>query len=86
MNHPENHPSNEAVFVTLISGPDGTDNIALELPGGERVMMTPAQARGLATSLITAVNRAEVKASLRVSTNMWRRMDETEARLSSVAS
>jgi hypothetical protein len=45
--------------------------------------MTPSQARALATSLITAVNRAEVKTSLKVSTNLWRRMGEaSEPRLS----
>lgn len=85
MNHPVNHPNNEAVFVSLISGPDGADRVSIELASGEMVTLTPAQARNLATSLITAVNRAEVKASLRVSTNLWRRMDESEARLSSVA-
>lgn len=85
MNHPVNQPINEAVCVTLIAGPDGMDSIAIELAGGERVVMSPVQARSLATSLITAVNRAEVKASLRVSANPWRRMDESEARFSSVA-
>lgn len=85
MNHPENKTANEAVFVSLISGPDGRDSVAIELAGGEVVMMTPSQARSLATSLITAVNRAEVKASLRVSTNLWRRMEDHDARLSSVA-
>jgi len=86
MNHPANQATNEAVFVSLISGAEGRDSVAIELAGGEVVMMTPAQARSLATSLITAVNRAELKASLRVSTNLWRRMDEPETRLSSVAS
>ncbi len=85
MNHTANHTANETAFVSLISGPDGNDSVAIELAGGEIVMMSPAQARSLATSLITAVNRAEVKASLRVSTNLWRRMGETEARLSSAA-
>ncbi len=85
MNHPANQATNEAVFVSLISGAEGRDSVAIELAGGEVVMMTPSQARSLATSLITAVNRAEVKASLRVSTNLWRRMDEHEVRLSSMA-
>lgn len=84
MNHPANQATNEAVFVSLISGSEGRESVAIELAGGEVVMMTPTQARSLATSLITAVNRAEVKASLRVSTNLWRRMDESEPRLSSV--
>jgi len=85
MNYPANQQTNEAVFVSLISGAEGRDSVAIELAGGEVVMMTPTQARSLATSLITAVNRAEVKASLRVSTNLWRRMGESEAHLSIAA-
>ncbi len=85
MNNTATNHTNEAVFVSLISGPDGADSIAIELVCGEVVMMTPTQARSLATSLITAVNRAEVKASLRVSTNLWRRMGESETRLSIAA-
>jgi len=84
MNQTTSNASNEAVLVSMISGPDGADSIAIKLASGEVVRMTPAQARSLATSLITAVNRAEVKASLRVSTNLWRRMDEHELHLSSV--
>lgn len=85
MNHTADKSSNEAVFVSLISGPEGADSVAIELTGGEVIMMSPAQARSLATSLITAVNRAEVKASLRVSTNLWRRMGEPEKRLATAA-
>lgn len=85
MNHAANQSSNEAVFVSLISGPEGADSVAIELAGGEVIMMSPAQARSLATSLITAVNRAEVKASLRVSTNLWRRLGESEERLAHTA-
>ena len=85
MNHPANHSGVEAVFVSLIAGPDGADSVAIELANGAMVMMSPTQARSLATSLITAVNRAEVKASLQVSTNLWRRPHETEVRLSTVA-
>lgn len=85
MNHAANQSSNEAVFVSLISGPEGADSVAIELAGGEVIMMSPAQARSLATHLITAVNRAEVKASLRVSTNLWRRMDESDGRLAHAA-
>ena len=86
MNPPEHHPSNEAVCVSLIPGPDGADSVAIQLAGGEMLIMSPAQARSLATSLITAVNRAEVKTSLRVSSNPWRRVDESKRRLSTVAS
>jgi hypothetical protein len=78
------HPMNEAVRVSLVSDKAGADSVAVELASGEVVVMTPAQARALATSLITAVNRAEVKASLRVSTNLWRRGDEPEANFSAV--
>lgn len=85
MNHPANQTSNEAVFVSLISGADGEDSVAIELANGAMMMLSPAQARSLATSLITAVNRAEVKASLRVSTNLWRRTSESDTRLSTAA-
>lgn len=85
MNHTANHPTSEAVFVSLISGPDGADSVAIELVGGEMVLMSPSEARCLATSLITAVNRAEVKTSLRVSTNLWRRMGKSETHLSPAA-
>ncbi|MDO9226233.1 MAG: hypothetical protein Q8K57_17460 [Thiobacillus sp.] len=85
MNHSANHPNSEALFVSLISGPENADCVAIELAGGEIVTMTPAQARSLATHLITAVNRAEVKASLRVSTNLWRRMGESEERFATAA-
>ncbi len=81
MNQPESTPTNEAVFVSLITGPQGTDCVAIELAGGEVLMLSPAQARSLATNLITAVNRAEVKASLQASTNLWRRMSDSEKRL-----
>lgn len=82
MNDSANRPSNETVFVSLVSNPRGEDGVAIKLAGGEMLIMTPAQARCLATSLITAVNRAEVKASLHVSTNLWRRLDDSEGRLS----
>lgn len=85
MNNTAINHTNEAVFVSLISGPDGADNVAIELVGGEMVLMTPSEARSLATSLITAVNRAEVKTSLRVSTNLWRRMGNSGPHLSPAA-
>ena len=80
----QSHATNEAVSVSLISNPDGADSVTMEVAGGEVLTMTPAQARSLATSLITAVNRAEVKASLRVSTNLWRRADDPDSRLSTL--
>jgi 2-polyprenyl-6-methoxyphenol hydroxylase-like FAD-dependent oxidoreductase len=85
MNHTTNNATSESVLVSLVSGADGADSVARQLANGAMVMMTPAQARSLATSLITSVNRAEVKASLRVSTNLRRRMDEPEGHLHSLA-
>jgi hypothetical protein len=83
MSQTRSQTASEAVHVSLIADPAGADGISIELASGETVVMTPAQARSLATSLITAVNRAEVKASLRVSTNLWRRMEDPETNLSS---
>ena len=80
MNHPTNE--NTVVFVSLISDQIGADSVAVEMADGQVITLTPGQARALATNLITAVNRAEVKASLRVSTNLWRRSGEPETRLS----
>lgn len=70
------------INVSLIAGDDGNDRIALKVADGmENVMvLTPARARALATELITAVNRAEVKASLKTSPNMWRRSGNTPTR------
>lgn len=73
---------NDNVFVSLIAGNNGEDRVALELADGQVLLLDTAQARDLATHLITAVNRAEVKASLRVSTNLWRRPEPREARFS----
>lgn len=70
------------VKVSLISGDDGSDRIALGIADGleNAMVLTPAQARALATELITAVNRAEVKASLKTSPNLWRRSGNTQPR------
>ena len=70
------------IDVVLIAGDDGGDRIALKVAeGGDNlVVLTPAQARAMATELITAVNRAEVKASLKTSPNMWRRSGTSAAR------
>jgi hypothetical protein len=65
----------DKVVVSLITTDDGSDRVAVKMSEDlEHVMaLTPVQARALATELITAVNRAEVKASLKTSPNMWRR-------------
>ena len=75
----------ENLEVSVLAGVDGSERIALNVVGQDGVMMklTPSQARLLATELISAVNRAEVKASLKVGNNMWRRPDEMRARLAS---
>lgn len=72
----------EKMTVSLISGDDGADRVAVAITDeSESVMvLTPAQARVLATELITAVNRAEVKASLKTSPNLWRRSGNTQSR------
>jgi hypothetical protein len=81
------HNMVEKMDVNLISGDDGTDRIAINLVhqmAGEAMpalMLTPSQARMLATELIAAVNRAEVKKSLKTSPNLWRRQGEARPRL-----
>jgi hypothetical protein len=71
------------VQVTLTTTEDGQDRIAITLEGtlGAAIALTPSQARALATELITAVNRAEVKANLKVSANLWRRSAVARPRL-----
>jgi hypothetical protein len=77
----------ENMNVSLVSGDDGLDLIAIKLAaaiGGEgcsSLSLTPNQARMLATELISAVNRAEVKSSLKSSPNLWRRQGEARPRL-----
>lgn len=70
------------VKVALISGDDGSDRIAINLSEAldNVTVLTPAQARMLATELITAVNRAEVKASLKTTPNLWRRAGNAPGR------
>lgn len=62
---------------------DGQDRVTITLsaPEGVTLTLTPSQARALATDLITAVNRAEVKANLKVSPNLWRRSGDSQPRL-----
>ena len=82
-----NHNDVEKMDVSLISGDDGLDRIAIQLASiiaGEQcssLTLTPNQARMLATELISAVNRAEVKKSLQTSPNLWRRQGEARPRL-----
>lgn len=79
-----NTPKVNQVKVNLTSSNDGQECISLNINGHDEVLtvcLTPSQARALATDLITAVNRAEVKANLKFSPNMWRRGGEQPARL-----
>ncbi len=75
--------------VSLVSSDDGLDRIAIkllsDLAGESALLLTPGQARTLATELIAAVNRAEVKSSLKTSSNMWRRQGEASSRMVSAA-
>jgi hypothetical protein len=71
------------VQVSLTTTEDGQDRVAVSLGGldAAALSLTPSQARALATDLITAVNRAEVKANLKVSPNLRRRVGEPLPRL-----
>ncbi len=74
----------DKVEVTVVAGGDGSDRITLQVgeSGESRLLtLTPSQARLLATELIAAVNRAEVKANLKTGTNMWRKSGESRPRL-----
>lgn len=72
------------VKVNLTSNDQGHECVALHINGDMdnlALCLTPAQARALATDLITAVNRVEVKANLKFSPNLWRRAGELPTRL-----
>jgi hypothetical protein len=73
----------QQVHVVLKTTADGQDCVMLTLgeAGQKTLVLTPCQARALANDLIAAVNRAEVKANLRVSHNLFRRAGESRPRL-----
>jgi hypothetical protein len=74
----------DKVEVSIVAGVDGADRISLRVGDNREVgllTLTPSQARLLATELIAAVNRAEVKANLKSGTNMWRKPGESRPRL-----
>ncbi|MFN3594993.1 MAG: hypothetical protein ACK4TK_09980 [Thiobacillaceae bacterium] len=73
--------SEQMVHVALTTTEDGQERISITLGSAAAVILTPSQARALATDLIAAVNRAEVKANLKVSHNLWRRAGEPRPRL-----
>jgi len=74
----------DKVEVTVDAGVDGRDRISLQIGDSvEEYMLalTPSQARRLATELIAAVNRAEVKANLKQGANFWRQPQDPRSPL-----
>ncbi len=64
--------SGAVLDINLKEDAHGRDRVELALQGGCTLNLTPHQARVLATELIMAVNRAEVRNNLRHSQNMVR--------------
>lgn len=61
------------VNISLVEDANGKDRIAFALSSGAcDLSLSPHQARVLATELIMAVNRAEVRGNLRRSQNLSR--------------
>lgn len=72
------------VNVNLTSNDQGQECVSLNIVGEGQTLalcLSPSQARALATDLVTAVNRVEVKANLKFSPNMWRRAGEQTTRM-----
>jgi hypothetical protein len=64
------------IEICLSDGGSAMDQITISLNSGQCAVSLPLhQARALATEIIMAVNRAEVRANLRVNHNMRRRDD-----------
>jgi histidine ammonia-lyase len=62
-----------AVSISLVEDSSGKDRVSFALSSGEcDLNLSPHQARVLATELIMAVNRAEVRGNLRRSQNLAR--------------
>lgn len=72
--------------VSLVAG-DATDQIALTFTSadGKTLVLTPAQARALATDLIGAVNRAEVKSRLKSTPSLWERAGSLHGKMAFAA-
>ncbi|KAB2320072.1 hypothetical protein F8A86_08705 [Betaproteobacteria bacterium SCN1] len=64
--------SGTVLDINLKEDTQGRDRVELALQNGCTLDLTPHQARVLATELIMAVNRAEVRSNLRHSQNMVR--------------
>lgn len=65
----------EKIAVSVVSGMDGVDRIFMQCEGRSDALLlnlSPSQARALANDLIAAVNRAEVKASIKAGPSLWR--------------
>lgn len=76
----ELEPGNE-LNINLKEDPHGRDRVVVALQSlGCELNMTPHQARVLATELIMAVNRAEVRSNLKHSHNMVRGTQMPEQR------
>lgn len=63
----------ELLDINLQEDNQGRDHVVLDLKDTCTLSLSPHQARVLATELIMAVNRAEVRNNLRRSTSLTRR-------------
>jgi hypothetical protein len=71
--------SGKALDISLKEDAQGRDRVVLTLEGPDSALnLSPHQARVLATELIMAVNRAEVRNNLRHSHNMVREKPSVE--------
>lgn len=71
--------------IALREDSEGRDQVTLAFGTREcELKLTPHQARQLATELIMAVNRAEVRNNLKKSQNLTRKGQNTGARMESV--
>ena len=65
------------VAITLEEDAAGKDQVVFSLDSSSQLKLTPYQARVLATELIMAVNRAEVRGNLKRSHNFSRMPEHT---------
>lgn len=63
------------VAITLEEDEGGKDQVVFSLNDDRQMKLTPHQARVLATELIMAVNRAEVRGNLKRSHNFSRKAE-----------
>ncbi|HYP67966.1 MAG TPA: hypothetical protein VEP67_06880 [Thiobacillaceae bacterium] len=67
------------VSITLEEDEGGKDQVVFSLDSSSHLKLTPYQARVLATELIMAVNRAEVRGNLKRSHNFSRMPEQAAA-------